>query len=93
MCLKGPVYDYIYYPYPVSEYPINLMKENYKTQRDLLSEPIPENLTYYLGPSEIQGMFALPAQSYNADSIRKSLLSRFAHWLCAFAERNFSNAR
>jgi hypothetical protein len=73
LCLQGPVYSP---PYPnplnlVSEYPINLMKENYNTQRTTLSEPIQENLTYYLGPSEIQGTFALPASAFNADSIQK----------------------
>jgi alpha-tubulin suppressor-like RCC1 family protein/photosystem II stability/assembly factor-like uncharacterized protein len=70
-CLKGPVYDNINYPNPVSEYPVNLMKENYRTTMNTISEPKQEDLTFYLGPSDIQGTFAMPSLSDIYDSLEK----------------------
>ncbi len=75
VCLKGPV-DVIMYcpadgPGLLTEYPINLLKENYRSQRSALSEPIPEHLTYKLGPSPIQGTFTVPSLPFIGDSIVK----------------------
>ncbi len=68
LCLKGPVFGA---EGVVTEYSMSLRKENYRTIGITLSEPIPENLTFYLGPSEIQGTFTLPAPVFDADSIQK----------------------
>ena len=73
LCLRGPVYCP---PYPlplyiVTEYPINLMKENYRPTINSLTEPIPIHITFILGPSDIQGTFATPTPTFIADSIVK----------------------
>ncbi len=75
VCLKGPVTSFIPCPWPgyilLTEYPLNLLRENYRTQRSGLSEPIPEHLIYKLGPSPIQGIFTVPSLPFIGDSIVK----------------------
>jgi alpha-tubulin suppressor-like RCC1 family protein len=68
LCIHGPIYDRLQMG-PIIEYPISLMEENYRTISYYLTEPIPENLTFYLGPSEIQGTFAVPSLPFIGDSI------------------------
>jgi alpha-tubulin suppressor-like RCC1 family protein/photosystem II stability/assembly factor-like uncharacterized protein len=74
LCFKGPVTAFpvcMGMPSLLTGYPFNLMKENYRTTRNSFSEPIPMNVSFVLGPSEIQGTFAAPAPPFVADSIQK----------------------
>ncbi len=75
LCFKGPVIDTIFCPLfgfsLLTQYPFNIMKENYRTIRDAFSEPIPMQVTFVLVPSDILGTFALPAPPFIADSIQK----------------------
>jgi alpha-tubulin suppressor-like RCC1 family protein/photosystem II stability/assembly factor-like uncharacterized protein len=75
LCLKGPVTAFPYCPggnlSVLTEYPFNILKENYRTTRNAVSEPIPVHITFVLGPSDIQGTFTPPAPQFIADSVMK----------------------
>ncbi len=74
LCFKGPVTAIpvcMGMPSLLTGYPFNLMKENYRTTRNSFSEPIPMNVSFVLGPSEIQGVFGPPAPPFVADRIQK----------------------
>jgi photosystem II stability/assembly factor-like uncharacterized protein len=68
LCIHGPIYDR---GLLVKQYPINVMKENYRSTRNALTEPMEDENTFVLGPSDIQGSFLPPAPPFIGDSILK----------------------